>query len=69
MATIAFSKQKGAATKRGWPLNFCRVPERWRLYGTYVSDVKGKWLADTDGFTCTFIATVKMKLEVLEVDL
>ena len=50
--------------------------EQWHLYGTYVSDVTGdlhtysyNLLANTDGFTSTFIATVKMKLEALEVGL
>ena len=43
--------------------------EQRHLYGTYVSDVTGDLLANTDGFTSAFIATVKMKLEALEVDL
>ena len=38
-ATIAFSKQKDAATKQGQALNLCRIPKQWHLYGTYVSDV------------------------------
>ena len=38
--TITFSKQKGVATKRGWPLNLCRVLSS-NVYTvlSYVSDL------------------------------
>ena len=39
MATVTFSEQNSPGTKRGWPLNLCRVPESWGRYDTYVSDV------------------------------
>ena len=42
MATINFRKLKGVATKRGRPLNLCRVPEQQHLYGTNISDVRNR---------------------------
>ena len=55
-ATITFTKRKGAATKRG---QLARRP----ILHSY------NFLMNTDGFTLTFIATVKMKSEALEVNL
>ena len=71
MATI---KQKGEATKRGRPLNLCRVPEQWRPYGTYISDVTGNLYqtATTCSQTLTALPYIhnhcKMKFEVLEIN-
>ena len=55
-ATITFTKRKGAATKRG------QLARRFILHSY-------NFLMNTDGFTLTFIATVKMKSEALEVNL
>ena len=84
-ATITFRKQKGAATKQGQllyegdHLTLVEYPSSSVfMVPSYVSNITGNLqcisnsynlLANTDSFTYTFITTVEMKLEVLEINL